>query len=455
MNSVQVRTVLGAEVVEKRTREFRRRIRVLEDRKSVVQDRITARNYELDLLRGNRGANGGGKAGDKTREWKDLAQGAEELGRRIHELLALNRADSVAVREIDEEMAGLNREIVLSGSLQRDTTALDIDLTTIARGDVSITVSYVVRDVSWRASYEVALDSLSTKPGMNISLIGEVMQRTGEDWKDTLLVVSTERPAYLATPRTEQVQYNNVYRKKRAYSMPVASDGRSSAAPTSALELDEEPIHLETPVQVNGEYATRFKVAQPVTIKTGSEYRRVSLLEASTPCKVAVVIVPSGSPTAVLEASTVFKADQPLLPGTAQLFRDGEYVGTGNIGAVMSGEELRVNFGTDPSLRIARKAVNCGREEGWFNFGRVTRRYRWETTLKSGHASAWPVEVREQIPQTEDPDINIVPGEMSDGLLADDPEKPGLKRWSVSLEAGKAKKVVFEYIVKAPKGKSV
>ncbi len=456
MHNVQLRTVLGAEVAEKRTRELRRRIREQEDARAVVQDRITARQYELDLLRGSPGNHRKGVDTDKTRDWKNVTEGAEAIAARIHALLDENRKDSVVIRGFDERIGDLNREIALSGSLQKDTTALDIELTTPEAGDVTFAVSYVVREASWRATYDLALDSVAAEPKLDVTLVGEVMQRSGEDWKDTALVVSTERPAFLAAPVPPQQDYRLQYRTRKAYPLAMAADGRSSAAPMAAPEPDETPIRFEGARPVAGEFATRFKVAQPVNIRTGSEYRRVSLLDTSLACHAAVVIAPAGGPNAVLEAATLFTGDQPLVPGTTQLYRDGEYVGTGNLATVLPGEELRVAFGTDPAVRIARKRITTRPErDGWFHFGDPVQRYRWETTLKSGHPGAWSVEVHEQIPQSDDPDIRIVPGDLSAGLMEDDPEKPGLKRWKVNLAPGKSTKIVFEFTVSHKKGKPV
>jgi len=98
MHNVQLRTVLGAEAAEIRTRDQRRRIRALEDEKAVIVDRITARQYELDLLRGNQGNRRQGIDTDKTQNWKNITEGAEAIGKRIHILLDGNRADTILVR---------------------------------------------------------------------------------------------------------------------------------------------------------------------------------------------------------------------------------------------------------------------------------------------------------------------------------------------------------------------
>jgi len=321
---------------------------------------------------------------------------------------------------------------------------------------VTFSVSYVVREASWRSTYDVALDSQSAAQKLDVNLVGEVQQRTGEDWTGTALVLSTERPAFLAVPVPVRQDYRRDYRTRKAMAIPMAADGMSSAAPAAAPEPVDEPIPYENAATTKGEFATRYKVAQAVTIKTGADFRRVALIASTLLCHAAVVIVPSGAPTAVLEASTMYQGDLPLIPGPAQLYHDGEFVGTGNIGTVMPGEELRVAFGTDPAVRITRKTLNNGRAEGWFDwFGSVSRVYRWETTLKSGHAAPWTVEVHEQIPQSDDPDVRIVPGTLSAGLMEDDPEKPGLKRWQVALEPGKSQKIVFEYVIRSKKGKPV
>jgi uncharacterized protein (TIGR02231 family) len=291
---------------------------------------------------------------------------------------------------------------------------------------------------------------------LGLTLVGEVMQRSGEDWQGTMLTVSTERPAFLAVPVPPQRDYRRDYASRKAMPLARSADGAGFAAVAAAPEPEDVPIRYENAQAAAGEFATRFKVAQPVVIKTGSEYRRVALYDASLPCQARVVVVPSTGTNAVLEADTTLIGEQPLIAGTAQLYRDGDIVGNGAVAATMPGDELKVVFGTDPALRVARKTLNPGREESNFHFfgSTVTRRYRYETTLKSGHAGPWSVELQEQLPQSDDPDVKIVAGELSGGLLVDDPEKPGLKRWKVDLQPGKSTKIVFEYLIQTKKGKA-
>src|SRR5205814_9604416 len=140
-------------------------------------------------------------------------EGAAAIATCINGVLDGNRQDSSLVRRLDEQIGGIDRQIALSGSLQKDTIALDIELSTPDEGDVTFSVSYVVRDASWRSAYEVALDSLSPEQKLDVTLVGEVMQRTGEDWQGTSLVVSTERPAFLNVPEPVRQQYRLDYRQ--------------------------------------------------------------------------------------------------------------------------------------------------------------------------------------------------------------------------------------------------
>src|SRR5258707_10638802 len=76
----------------------------------------------------------------------------------------------------------------------------------------------------------------------------------------------------------------------------------------------------------------------------------------------AVRSVPVIDPTAFLEASFKQAEDAPLLPGRTSIYRDGVFVGRGQMTAASKDETVRLGFGADDKVKVERSVVK--RNEG-------------------------------------------------------------------------------------------
>ncbi|MEK7476308.1 MAG: mucoidy inhibitor MuiA family protein [Candidatus Coatesbacteria bacterium] len=457
LHGVEVVTMHGSEAVETRVRKLRRRIRELEDRKAVIDDRNTARADELRILRGWDAKTRKGTGG-KDLPFTELSQGAEAIGRRIGVLLAETRKDSMESRDLSEQIGVLQRDVQAAGSAQTDRRVVEVELDAAVEGPVSFRLAYTVREARWEPVYDLTLDTASKEPAVGVSFGARVCQQTGESWDGVKLALSTARPAGVTQAPDP----------REGWAVEASGQRRGgvvlSAAPRARREASDGDGPADNPVTIgfdpatvaSAEYAARFEIARPVSVKSGAEARRVGISESSHPAALSIVTEPRRSLAAFVEAKLTYQADAPLLAGPAHLFQGGEFVGTTMLKAVAPGEEVTLGFGQDASLRIERRLVEQKVTEGGFGSrGTMHRRYRWVTTLVSGHAGTRTIEVRERVPESRQTDVEIRLGDVSPGLLPDDPDLPGLKRWRIEVAPGTPATVEFGYTVRSPKGRSV
>ena len=72
--------------------------------------------------------------------------------------------------------------------------------------------------------------------------------------------------------------------------------------------------------------------------------------------------VPALAETAFLQASFKQAEDAPLLPGRVSIYRDGVFVGRSPMALAAKDEAVRLGFGADEKVKIARTVVR--RNEG-------------------------------------------------------------------------------------------
>jgi uncharacterized protein (TIGR02231 family) len=166
---------------------------------------------------------------------------------------------------------------------------------------------------------------------------------------------------------------------------------------------------------------------------------------------------PVADPTAFLEASFVQSEDAPLLPGRVAIYRDGAFVGRGQMAAASKDETVRLGFGADDKVKIERAVIK--RNEGSAGLIVTTSKTderAFKTTLRNGHDFPIKVAISDQLPVSENEDIVV---EM---LPATTPptttnvhDQRGVLEWAFEVKPGEVKDVAFAWRVRWPKDKGV
>ena len=106
------------------------------------------------------------------------------------------RSARTRAREIDDDIRALEAGKVrppARGPLRDVTIALEAPAATKAK----IALGYQIGGASWRAAYDARLDTgaAGRKPSVELVRRATIVQRTGEDWSDVALSISTVRAA--------------------------------------------------------------------------------------------------------------------------------------------------------------------------------------------------------------------------------------------------------------------
>jgi uncharacterized protein (TIGR02231 family) len=200
-----------------------------------------------------------------------------------------------------------------------------------------------------------------------------------------------------------------------------------------------------------------FQIPSRRDIPSDGSDHRVGVAQDAYPVQLTLVAVPRLSPAAFLEGKITYGGEQTLLPGTAQLYRDGDFVGTTELEAKAPGESFDLGFGQDDQIRVERKAVKDeeGKAGGIFDMDKGERRYHWVTTVANYHGGTRLVEVREQLPHSRQEKIEVTAGDFKPKSDPEDGNKPGLKVWKMVLGPKEKTTIDFAYSVKFPAGSQI
>lgn len=367
--------------------------------------------------------------------------------------------------EVEAEIAALERarpQPGRPGAPKRDV-AIAVEAQSALAAEIG--VSYRVSGANWLPGYEARLStgSATAKPEILFVRRAELRQRTGEDWGDVAVTLSTTRTA--GGTRAPDLPPMQV----AFFEPPVLYDARQRAAPQALGAAPAPAAKAESEVAIArsqaeprqaevqtarieaGAYQASFQVPGRVSIPQDGSSRAVVLSQGTIAPALTARISPELEERAYLEAAFTHEQEAPLLPGEVTLHRDGAYIGKGRLGLVAPGDKVELGFGADDKLKVTRAPVRRRENDpSWLGQTRTDLR-EFKTVVKSLHAQAVKVTLSERIPFTESSAITVEtlpqttpPTEKQVG------DKRGVMAWSFDLPAGAEKEIRLAYRIKWP-----
>jgi uncharacterized protein (TIGR02231 family) len=167
--------------------------------------------------------------------------------------------------------------------------------------------------------------------------------------------------------------------------------------------------------------------------------------------------VPVLDPTGFLEASFKQTEDAPLLPGRVAIYRDGAFVGRGQMAAAGKDETVRLGFGADDKIKIERTTVK--RNEGSAGLIVTTSKTderSFKTTIRNGHDFPIRVAIEDQLPVSENEDIQVeMLSSSTPPTMTNLRDKRGVLEWAFEAKAGEVRDIGFAWRVRWPKDKGI
>lgn len=380
-------------------------------------------------------------------------------------------ADS-AIRDAERKQRDIDRDIARleQDRAQKPPSKLEvrIDLATAAATKATLRVTYAVRNARWAPLYDARLDTgaKDRKPALELVRRAEITQNTGEDWSNVALAVSTVRTARGGSApelsslivQYPQPQQSAIGGKISEFARPALRSASPApmAKEADALDLADRADEQQATVEVGG-FQVMFKIPGRVSVGASEGAKSLRVSTATIAPDLAIRAAPVRDPTAFLEASFKQSEDAPLLPGRIAIYRDGVFVGRGQMAAAGKDETVRLGFGADDKVKIERTVVK--RNEGSAGLIVTTSKTderSFKTTLRNGHDFPIKIAIEDQLPVSENEDIVV---EMLPSTTAPTTtnlrDKRGVLEWAFEAKPGEVRDIAFAWRVRWPKDKGV
>ena len=397
-----------SEVVGDEVRRLRGEIERLEGEVRISRDRIESERVKIDVVK---------RIGALTAERVDAQLGVEpldpavwaaqldSLGRGVDAGLAVIRDAEEHVRITGREIDRLRRELELASTGSKTVLAalVDIDAETATEG--SFRLSYQVRDAYWQAAYEARLDSVAGR--LALAQQASVRQKTGEDWRDVVLRLSTAAPSHGGLPQLEPWVIDVVDPALPMAMAPMAEESLVRSMRGAAdVALAQKATRAESVVQTQG-FSTMLVVDGRVDVASDEREHVLPVQAVEQAAVVSIRAIPRLEQRAYVSTSLDFEGDIAWPAGNLRLYRDGGYVGETALDTLMPGSQRRLEFGHDDLIEVDYRLDRSDRSsEGIITDYRRTER-RFVMTLANRHGQAMRVTVLDQLPVAADERISV------------------------------------------------
>jgi uncharacterized protein (TIGR02231 family) len=265
------------------------------------------------------------------------------------------------------------------------------------------------------------------------------------------LTLSSSRPAQQSAPSTLWPDLRRIVPEAGPEELAGKAMGAADALMEAEPVAEAAPAPITAAAGLEGDTVV-YTYPEPVTIASGAEDLRLALDSLDFTPVVKAVAVPRHDTTAFVVASFTNASDEPLLPGEAMLFREGVLVGSTWIDVIAPGVETDIAFGAIETLRIKREMpVRAGGETGIFTTSNELAESAVITAENTG-SEAWEVRLLDQVPYTEQKDLEITVAASPKPSETDVDGQRGILAWEFDLSAGAKETITLEQVLTWPEG---
>ena len=340
-----------------------------------------------------------------------------------------------------------------------------VDCEIVSPGDLELSFTYNIPGATWTPEYLIRYDT--AKESIDLTYSARVQQSTGEDWKDVALVLSTARPQLGAAPpaitplylqrimralKDESRAEGGVARKTAMMVSATAADRAPAAEPEQEYEAEQPGAAL-----ASSEFAATFAIPKHVELASGSDPRRVLILQDKLTGKLSRYTAPRLSQNVFVKGSVTNTLDAPLLAGMAEVYiettpagaqgKTSSFVGKETLAPVATGQEFPVHLGIDQDMKVTQKLE---KKEYLTKEGATTRkiRYSYLVTLESFKKGAFDVTLQDRIPVSTMKEIKVTDVDL-DPKPAEERED-GIVTWNLAPAPKQKIQIRLAYTIEFP-----
>jgi uncharacterized protein (TIGR02231 family) len=383
----------------------------------------------------------------------EIEKAADFFRKRNNEInVFLLKADAEE-RKLIKESAGYTAQLLeMNAKENPPTSEVTVVLDAKTRGEAIFTLKYLVRNAGWAPKYDVRAEN-AIDP-VKLDYHANVFNKSGLDWTEVLMVLSTSEPLQGAEKPTLETwdvaeSTQRIAGVQKNLETVMVMDMKSNRSDYLKKEdRGGEVAFQQVAVQ---ELSAEFEIELPYTILADGKPYVVDVTSYSLPATYMHYAVPKQDADAFLMAKVVGWNTLNLVSGKASVYFAGAYLGQSFINTASVDDTLSLSLGRDKRVALARKKQSeLSKRQLLGNNEKET--FYFETTVRNNRDKEINVLLEDQLPISSDGQIEVAMLEISGAVLE---KNTGKLSWNIKLAPGESKTVTLGYSIKTPKSMKV
>ena len=451
VGQVVTRDQARAESPSRREAELEARVLALQDQVAAIDADIKSAQIVQGYLE-KLGMGGGDRPAPV--DAKNLAGTLDAIRKGAFDAFERIRGDEAKKRTLTKQLDAAKRDLATAQAGARDSRTITVQVA--ARQGGKLVLAYQVDRAGWKATYRAALDSNAST--VDLERMATISQKTGEDWSNVKLRLSTGQPNLVVVapdPMPWLLNYEPPVDAAMFRAMPAPPPPPAPAVnyrevrPAPALEQDD---YIAPTLEMQGTFTTEFEVPARVTLASDGREIAVGLSRQTLKAEQRVLIAPRGGNDAAVVTARAVRPDGVWLPGQVQLQRDGAYVGALHWDPQAAADgRFQFAFGRDPLVRVTvEDRDRKSGQAGFFN-GANQRHIAQTYVVTSTHRQPIDVLLLEPTPVSESDKVTVKTALRPEPDVRDWEHRRGLVGWTRTLKPNDTARVDVDYVIDYPK----
>jgi uncharacterized protein (TIGR02231 family) len=378
---------------------------------------------------------------------------------RLGDIVTSRMKQDDKIKKINERIAKLNTQINSQNEMYgRNTSEIVVSISAEAATSVDLNVNYVVANAGWYPVYDVR--AMNTKSPLQLSYKANVFQSTGEEWKNVKLKLSTANPNQSGLKPELSSWYLDFY-QPIAYELERRKYKSTGAVARAAnMEDKEEMVSMAAPAAESvADYVstiqttlnTEFDISLPYSVMSASKPTTVDIRNYEMKSDYTYSVAPKLDKDAFLLARATGWEEFNLLPGEANIFFEGTFVGKSFIDPNTIKDTLSVSLGRDKRIVVKREKLKDLTSRSFLGSNKKES-YAYEISIRNTKGEGIKVIVEDQIPISQNTQIEVSTQDLGGAKFN---KNTGKLVWELELKPSETRKVIYKFEVKYPKDRQI
>ncbi len=398
----------------------------------------------------------------------------DTLNEQTKEIFVMEVAIKELGDEIQKEQQALSKKISEEQSRLRTYYKIAVIIEAKSKSMFTISAKFLVNGAYWEPMYDVNISD----EDVEIKLIANVHNTTDYDWKDIDLVISTAsiQPVKIIKPEPLYMKeinyaYAPSYRAKKFAPMKKMEIQMSAGMPQQELDLSvaqsmDMPKAVPEPVMqsMQVDQAETYDASSNLGVQTFQIPTKTTILcDYKNPKPITLLSKKMSSkkkyfwsvkaPAQVLCYDKVKNEDLLLLPGTAKVYFDEEFIGETDLDLIAPYQEFDIGERVSYAVSVEKKLKNKVLDKAGALKGKKVVNYTYEIEIKNLAKINDTLELWDRVPHSSSEKIKIKLLNLSEEPKEKD---LGVLKWEIDMEAIKDKKVIsYSYEIQIEKDVNV